>query len=200
MTQPTPDPAFSVVVNRTINAPRERVFEAWTNPAHLYRWWAVREDYTAPIVEVDLRTGGSYRLGMQDPDQEHPFVVSGVYREVTPPEKLVFTWKWETAPDGSELVPPETLVTIEFFDRGESTDIRLTHETVPRRKHARRTQPGLGRMPGQPHPLPDDSPVLGTGCSSMLREQSRRSQTTMAKAIYCSKMGAPRDLVTAQDE
>ena len=131
MTQPTPEPAFSVVVNRTINAPRERVFEAWTNPAHLHRWWAVREDYTAPIVEVDLRTGGSYRLGMQDPDREHPFVVSGVYREVTPPEKLVFTWKWEAASDGSEWVPPETLVTIEFFDRGESTDIRLTHELFP---------------------------------------------------------------------
>ena len=91
MTQPTPDPTFSVVINRTINAPRERVFEAWTNPAHLHWWWAVQEDFTVPIAEVDLRIGGSYRLGMQVPDQEHPFVVTGVYREISPPEKLVFT-------------------------------------------------------------------------------------------------------------
>ena len=73
MTQPTPDPAFSVVVNRTINAPRERVFEAWTNPAHLYRWWAVREDYTAPIVEVDLRTGRQLSPGDAGPRSRTSF-------------------------------------------------------------------------------------------------------------------------------
>ncbi len=129
MTLPTPEAPFSLVINRTINAPRERVFEAWTNPEHLHRWWAARENYTAPIAEVDLRTGGSYRLGMQDPEREHPFVVRGVYREVTPPEKLVFTWGWEKAPDDlSAGEPAETLVTIEFFDRDGSTEIRLTHE------------------------------------------------------------------------
>ncbi len=119
---------FSLVINRTINAPRERVFEAFTKPEHLHRWWGAREGYTAPIADVDLRTGGNYRLGMQAPDQEHPFVVGGVYREVTPCEKLVFTWTWEAPPHTSDWVPPDTLVTIEFFDRGDSTDIRLTHE------------------------------------------------------------------------
>ena len=132
-TQPTPDPTFSVVINRTINAPRERVFEAWTNPAHLHRWWAVQEDFTVPIAEVDLRIGGSYRLGMQVPDQEQPFIVTGVYREISPPEKLVFTWKWEAAPPpyAADWVPTETLVTIEFFDRDGSTEVRLTHEMFP---------------------------------------------------------------------
>ena len=129
MTQSTQETAsFSLVIDRTVNAPRERVFEAFTQPDHLSRWWAAREGYSTPIAEVDLRVGGSYRLGMQDPEQEHPFVVGGVFREVTPPEKLVFTWIWETAPHDSDWTPPETLVTVEFTDLGDSTGIRLTHQ------------------------------------------------------------------------
>ena len=115
-----PESEFNLTLTRTINAPRDRVFEAWTDPAHLHRWWGAREGYTAPIAEVDLRTGGAYRLGMQAPDQDHPFIVGGVYREISPPEKLVFTWIWEKAPhDTSDWIPPETLVTVEFIDKGD---------------------------------------------------------------------------------
>ena len=147
MTQPTPDPTFSVVINRTINAPRERVFEAWTNPAHLHWWWAVQEDFTVPIAEGDLWIGGSYRLGMQVPDQEHPFIVTGVYREISPPEKLVFTWKWEAAPPpyAADWAPTETLVTIEFFDRDGSTEVRLTHEMFPDENMRDEHNQGWGR-------------------------------------------------------
>lgn len=129
MTQSTQETAaFSLVLDRTIEAPRERVFEAFTQPEHLSRWWAAREGYLTPIAEVDLRIGGSYRLGMQDPEQEHPFVVGGVFKEVAHPEKLVFTWTWETAPHDSHWTPPETLVTVEFVDLGGSTKIILTHQ------------------------------------------------------------------------
>jgi len=70
MTQSTAETAaFSLVIDRTIDAPRERVFEAFTQPEHLSRWWAAREGYSTPIAEVDLRVGGSYRLGMQDPSR-----------------------------------------------------------------------------------------------------------------------------------
>jgi uncharacterized protein YndB with AHSA1/START domain len=92
MTQPKPQTATSLTISRTINAPRDRVFEAWTDPAQLHKRWGAGENFTAPIAEVDLRTGGSYRLGMQPPGQETPHVVVGVYREVSPPERLVYTW------------------------------------------------------------------------------------------------------------
>lgn len=85
MTQSKPQTETSLTISRTINATRERVFQAWTDPAQLHQWWGAGEDFTAPIAEVDLRTGGSYRLGMQAPDQQAPHVVGGVYREVSPP-------------------------------------------------------------------------------------------------------------------
>ena len=129
MTQPTSGTAFGLTITRIINAPRERVFAAWTDPDHLHRWWGAHDGFTAPIVEVDLRPGGRYRFGMQDPEQAHPYIGGGEYREVNPPEKLVFTWVWEKMPlDISDWVPPVTLVTVEFFDRDGATEIVLTHE------------------------------------------------------------------------
>ena len=81
-----------MIISRTINAPSDRVFEVWTDPAQLHKWWGVGENFTAPIAEVDLRTGDSYRLGMCAPGQDAPYVVGGVYREVSPPKKMVYYW------------------------------------------------------------------------------------------------------------
>jgi uncharacterized protein YndB with AHSA1/START domain len=115
-----------VEVFRTIDAPREQVFRAWTDPEQLRRWWGPGE-FTCPEAEVDLRPGGAYRLVMQ-PTAGDPFVVGGIYREVEPPARLVYTWRWETGPaaDGSE-----SLVTVEFHDRGPSTELVLTHTEFP---------------------------------------------------------------------
>ncbi len=140
-----PESEFNLTLTRTINAPRDRVFQAWTDPAHLHRWWGAREGFTAPIAEVDLRTGGAYRLGMQAPDQDHPFIVGGVYREISPPAKLVFTWIWEKAPhDTSDWIPPETLVTVEFIDKGDATEVVLTHEQFPDDNMRNEHQQGWG--------------------------------------------------------
>lgn len=77
--------------------------------------------------------GGNYRLGMQDPDREEPFVVGGTFREIRAPEKLVYTWVWEQNPEEgeSEFEPAETLVTVEFHDVGGQTEVVLTHEYFP---------------------------------------------------------------------
>ena len=136
MTQPTPEPEssapFSLSVTRIIDAPRQRVFEAWTDPQHLQRWWGVRQGYTAPIVELDLRVGGRYRFGMLAPEAERPNIVGGVFREVQPPEKLSFTWAWERSPeDDPHWEPAETLVTVEFRDLGQATEVTLTHTGFP---------------------------------------------------------------------
>jgi uncharacterized protein YndB with AHSA1/START domain len=115
-----------VEVVRRIDAPREDVFRAWTDPEQLRRWWGPGE-FTCPEAEVDLRPGGAYRLVMQ-PTAGDPFVVGGVYREVDPPARLVYTWRWETGPaaDGRE-----SLVTVEFRDLGGRTELALTHTEFP---------------------------------------------------------------------
>lgn len=129
MTQSAPQAGITLNMNKTINAPLERVFAAWTEPELLQKWWGAHESFSAPIAEVDLRVGGKYRLGMLEPGKDAPYVCYGFYREVTPPEKLVFTWTWEMMPgDDSGFTPAETLVTVEFIDKGGSTEVVLTHE------------------------------------------------------------------------
>ncbi len=75
---------------------------AWTEPDQIRQWWGPGE-FTCPKAEVDLRPGGSYRLAMQ-PTAGEAFIVGGTYREVEPPTRLVYTWRWEMGPaaDGSE--------------------------------------------------------------------------------------------------
>lgn len=132
MASKTSHPDTTLQIKRTFAAPREKVFRAWTDPKALMRWFAPSDDYSTPLVEVDLRVGGKYRIQMKAPDgQAH--TVHGIYREVTPPSKLVFTLSWEEAACGGPEMTPEqeTLVTVEFHDRGGATDIILTHEYFP---------------------------------------------------------------------
>ena len=115
----------SLTLKRIFAASREQVFRAWTDPAELKKWWGMEDDWSTPISEVDLRVGGKYRLGMLPPGAESPHVVYGTYREVEPPDKLVYTWQWE----GGES--DETLVTVRFHDMGDSTEVELTHSQFP---------------------------------------------------------------------
>ena len=118
------EPAIMLQINRTYRASRERVFRAWTEAEQLKKWFAVAEGFTIPIAEVDLTIGGKYRLGMQPPGDDGVLIVGGVYRQILSPEKLVFTWRWET-PNADE---PETLVTVEFHERDNATEVVLRHE------------------------------------------------------------------------
>jgi len=121
---------MSAFVKRTFNAPREKVFRAWTEPEALKCWFGP-EGFTLQSAEVDLRTGGSYRLAMK-PANGDVYYHYGTYREIDPPEKLVFTWILEDQPcDGSENQDCETLVTVEFRDLGATTEVTLTHELLP---------------------------------------------------------------------
>ena len=111
-------------VRRTFAASPQRVFDAWTRPEAL-KSWAAPGAMTAPVVEVDLRVGGGYRIHMSAPDGKEHRVI-GVYREVDPPRRLVYTWTWETNPDVTD-----SIVTVEFHDRGTSTEVVLRHEKLP---------------------------------------------------------------------
>ncbi|HEV3229498.1 MAG TPA: SRPBCC domain-containing protein [Solirubrobacteraceae bacterium] len=115
--------AIGLRLERTFDAPRDEVFDAWTNPEVMRRWWAAGRDWSTPLAEVDLREGGRYRLSMHNPENDETHTVAGEYREVKRPAKLVYTWLWETDPE-----PNESVVTVEFHDRGGATDVVLVHE------------------------------------------------------------------------
>ena len=128
MASPTPGTEITLNLRRVFKAEREKVFRAWTDPEELKKWWGP-EGYATPSAEVDLRVGGKYRLGMRKLPHGEIIYLSGIYREVRPPERLVYTWRWEAQPEHGE-----TLVTVEFREVGDSTEVVLTHERFPTEK------------------------------------------------------------------
>jgi uncharacterized protein YndB with AHSA1/START domain len=108
----------------------------------LIQWSAPGDDFKT-AADVDLRVGGKYRIQMNHPSGSIHTAV-GEYHEVTPPERLVYTWAWE---DG---FVEDTLVTVEFLDRGGATEVILTHERFPnaeaRDKHNQGWTGCLGRL------------------------------------------------------
>ena len=104
-------------MKRTFQAPRERVFRAWTDPKELAQWFHASPDYSTLVPEMDLRVGGKYRMEMHHKGG-NVHRLGGTYREIEPPEKVVFTWRWEADPNADE-----SLVTVEFRDLGQSTEI-----------------------------------------------------------------------------
>ncbi|HEX3391299.1 MAG TPA: SRPBCC domain-containing protein [Solirubrobacteraceae bacterium] len=117
----------SLRIERSYDASPEEVFDAWTNPEVLRRWWAVHPDGSTPVAEVDLREGGRYRLSMEGPDAER-HTVQGEYLEVDRPSRLVYSWRWEL--DAGGLGPAST-VTVEFCEQGERTNVVLEHAGLP---------------------------------------------------------------------
>jgi uncharacterized protein YndB with AHSA1/START domain len=115
MTDPTSDPS-ALRLERTFNAPAEAVFAAWTSAEVLRRWWPAGADWETPVAEVDVRVGGRLRLVMRSPDGEE-FGGSGEYLEITPPDRLVFTWTW----DGHEGHEGTQLVEVEFREQEDGT-------------------------------------------------------------------------------
>lgn len=114
----------TVRLERTFDAPAEDVFDAWTNPEVLKRWWAVTAAGRTPVADVDLRVGGAYRLSMEDPDAGTVHTVRGEYSEVHRPERLVYSWCWEEAEGRTGHV---STVTVEFLGDGERTTVVLEH-------------------------------------------------------------------------
>lgn len=107
-----------ILSERVFDAPRERVFATYTDPKLIPEWWGPRR-MTTVVEEMDLRPGGKWRFLNRDTDgREHRF--SGIYREVTPPERLVQTFEWDGKP-GHVIVE-----TVTFEDLGERTRVRTT--------------------------------------------------------------------------
>lgn len=110
----------SLTIKRRFNAPPAKVYAAWTDPEKIARWFG--PDGGAVLsAESDVRVGGRYRIIFHTEDgEEHN--VSGVYQEVVPNERLVFTWMWITMPER------ESLVMVSLKPDGDGTMMTLLHE------------------------------------------------------------------------
>jgi uncharacterized protein YndB with AHSA1/START domain len=128
MTSPPAGPEMSLQLRRVFQAPRARVWAAWTQREQLEEWMCKDVPAHNPkYVELDVRPGGRYVIEIPLPDGK--YVGQGTFREVQPPEKLVFTCSWKRFSEkpGEPLQASESLVTVELFDRGSSTEMLFTH-------------------------------------------------------------------------
>lgn len=110
----------SLTIKRRIAAPPAKVFAAWTDPKKIEQWF-ITPKAKSLTAKADVRVGGRYQITAHKLDGElHE--VSGVYREIVPNEKLVFTWAWRTTPER------ESLVTVLIKPDGDGSILTLTHE------------------------------------------------------------------------
>ncbi|MBB5856782.1 SRPBCC domain-containing protein [Amycolatopsis umgeniensis] len=104
-----------LTITRVFDAPRELVFQAWTVPEQFANWMGPR-GFTAYDVKMDLTEGGAWQATIgNDEGIEH--TSGGTYREISPPERLVFTFFWLSSPEET------TLVTVDFTDLGDKTEM-----------------------------------------------------------------------------
>jgi uncharacterized protein YndB with AHSA1/START domain len=109
---------LEIVMTRVVDAPPALVFEAWTSPEHLPNWMTGPEGWTMPVCEVDLRPGGAWRFVWRRDDGSE-MEMSGLYREIAPPERLVSTESW-----GGDW--PETVNTVVLTEENGRTTITQT--------------------------------------------------------------------------
>jgi uncharacterized protein YndB with AHSA1/START domain len=114
-------PTETIRVRKLVPAPKERVFRAWTDPSEVKRWWNIGEGWKTSFVDMDLRVGGRFKVGNQ-PAAGDVLLITGEFLVVQPPDKLVYTWRFE-APK-----PEDSVVTVEFRGLGDETEVFLTHE------------------------------------------------------------------------
>ena len=123
-------PKKQLVIERTLHASPERVFDAFTDPAQLTRWWWP-QGFTCPAAEVDLRVGGTYRLGMLWPDAtptENPYsqYMGGEYYEIDRPHRLVMSGRAGNEEQG-ELFATLIELTFESRDGGSVLTMRQSY-------------------------------------------------------------------------
>jgi uncharacterized protein YndB with AHSA1/START domain len=127
-TPPQPPAGPTIHIRRLFNANRNRMFSAWTEPQQVAQWLCCAPGYKTEHLEFDARVGGRYLIRNTSPTGD-VHNIRGEFREVQPPAKLAFTWGGFTvrASGGAAEEMDGTLVVLEFFERGQQTEIVLTH-------------------------------------------------------------------------
>lgn len=118
-------PSFELTISRYIRAPREKVFDAFVTETAMREWMCPR-GLSMPELKLDARVGGGFTLTMRARDGSTYNAIAS-YREITRPERLVYTWQWV----GEGMPNVETLITVAFAERDAGTDVRMAHAGFP---------------------------------------------------------------------
>jgi len=133
------DSATTLRIERTFQAPAERVFDAWTSEEVMRRWWQAERGWETAAAEVDLRVGGAVRVVMRDPEKDAEYGGGGMYTEIEPPTRLAFTWIWD---DDIR----RTLIEIDFEETDGATTVRFTHSGLWDEDAVRSHEHGWGNI------------------------------------------------------
>lgn len=117
------EPTHALVITRVFAAARAVVWSAWTDPEQARRWWGPK-DFTTTDFALDARPGGAWHAHMLGPDGK-AYPQRGVVREVSPPERLTFTFVWDESPD------EEMLITVTFAERDGRTEMTMRQQGLP---------------------------------------------------------------------
>ncbi len=118
-----------LVITRVFDAPKEVVWNAWTDPEEVKRWWGP-EGFTAPSIQIDLRVGGKYVFAMRGPkgsEWDKDMYSAGVYKEIVPNEKLVVT-DYFSDKDGNMVTPQESGLEVENFPKESGVTVLFEEE------------------------------------------------------------------------
>ncbi len=118
-------PGYVVRIERTFDAPAEAVFDAWTSPEVMRRWFHVGPDWETPEVDVDLRVGGKVRVVMRGQDGTEA-ELSGEYKEINRPHRLTMTMTFSDDPSNQEQ-----LIELTFSESDGSTTVVLINSGIP---------------------------------------------------------------------
>jgi uncharacterized protein YndB with AHSA1/START domain len=114
---------FELRIERSFDATAEEVFDAWTSPEVLKRWFHSEPDWGTPTAEIDLRVGGKVRVAMREPDgTEH--AMGGEYTVIERPRRLAMTWTFDDWPE------KEQAVELEFSERDGRTTVVMTNSGI----------------------------------------------------------------------
>jgi uncharacterized protein YndB with AHSA1/START domain len=117
----------TLTMERTFDAPAERVFDAFTSEEVLRRWFHAGHDWETPEASIDLRVGGELRLVMRNPHEGENYGARRRNTEIDPPRKLAFTWLWDEDLERDQV---EQLIEIEFTETGGKTTMRFIHQDL----------------------------------------------------------------------
>ena len=114
----------SLTLQRRLHARPEKVYAAWTDPEKIARWFRPSQVKAGSVqAEIDLRNGGHYRIAFDVTDGQH-HEVGGIYHDVVPNQRLVFSWAWHSTPER------ESQVTVALKSDGDDTLLTLHHEQL----------------------------------------------------------------------
>ena len=116
--------AEKLVISRTYAATPATVYAAWTTAEHMRQWLRPSVEFSHTLLEVNLKVGGTYRIGFKSPEGVID-VVAGEFLEIVPNERLAFSWTWE---EPNEFAGIKTLVTVEFHAHASGTQLTLIQE------------------------------------------------------------------------